>query len=497
MLIAVRALGSPFLWVVFASGIASAADYFVAPDGLDNGQGTEASPWNLATVFAPSNVVKPGDTIWLGAGVYRGGIKCEFRGAPDRPVTIRSRRGERATIDCRPRDDRDDGLFSLVGSDVTVRDLEITCSDFRRVTQEKGPWPADVHGGGVFLRGDRCRLINCVIHDTASGIGFWAEGEGGEISGCLIYANGWTGPDRGHGHAIYAQNKSGIKRLADNIIFRQFSHGIHCYGSEKASVRGFEIVGNFSLFNGVLQASREPAPDLFVGAGSPIGGILIKDNCLAGGGMKIGYPWGAQGDSARVTGNYVAGWLFVCNMNRLDLQDNEFISPETTVRVELPLGVAKSSFEWKHNRYRRIGKQWGPFSWMEVKQSRDGTFDEWKSHFRMDADSTFEQGPPQGTHIVIRPNPHEPGRGHVFAANWSGTETVDVNLGPVLKDGQRFRVRSALDFFGEPVLEGTFSGEKVSLPMPPKKLPLPVNMKAADVPDWDTRFGVWVVDGLE
>jgi hypothetical protein len=348
----------------------------------------------------------------------------------------------------------------------------------------------------VFIRGDRCRLINCVIHDTG-GIGFWGDGEGGEISGCLIYHNGWTGPDRGHGHGIYAQNKAGIKRLADNIIFRQFSHGIHCYGSEKATVRGFEIVGNFSLFNGTLQASHEVAPDIFVGAGSPIGEILIQDNCTAGGGLKVGYPWGAQGDSARVIGNYVAGSLFVCNMRTLTVRSNEFIAPETVVRLECPMGIAKSKFDWNENRYCRIGKQWGPFEWSELKQSRSGDFESWKSQFLVDADSAFQQGGQPENYVVVRPNPHESGRGHIFVANWSGSDSVKIDLNGVLTPGQKFRIHAAADYFGEPTLEGSYSGQQIELPMAPREFPLPVGLSAKEVPEWDVRFGVWVVEEVE
>ena len=35
----------------------------------------------------------------------------------------------RVTIDTRPRDERDNGLFSILGGDTTYRDFELTCSD--------------------------------------------------------------------------------------------------------------------------------------------------------------------------------------------------------------------------------------------------------------------------------------------------------------------------------------------------------------------------------
>jgi len=37
------------------------------------------------------------------------------------------------------------------------------------------------------------------------------------------------GPDRGHGHGIYVQNATDPRKIIDNIIFNQFSHGVHGY----------------------------------------------------------------------------------------------------------------------------------------------------------------------------------------------------------------------------------------------------------------------------
>ena len=47
------------------------------------------------------------------------------------------------------------------------------------------------------------KLINMIIHDTTQGILSSSGANGTEIYGNLIYYNGYSGTDRGHGHGIY------------------------------------------------------------------------------------------------------------------------------------------------------------------------------------------------------------------------------------------------------------------------------------------------------
>jgi hypothetical protein len=238
--------------ICLAAAIAAAGEFHVAPAGSPQGNGSAEQPWDLATALAAAEIVQPGDTVWLHAGTYRGGFVSSLQGAPDKPILVRGAPGERVTIDTLHRDERDNGLLLLGGADAIYRDFEVTCSHPTRETKIGGSWPQDIRRGGVDIRGDRIAAVNLVVHDCGGGFGFWAQGEAGEISGCVIYYNGWKGPDRGHGHGIYAQNARGTKRIVDNIVFHQFAYGIHAYGSEKASLKGFEIDGNICFDNGCL-----------------------------------------------------------------------------------------------------------------------------------------------------------------------------------------------------------------------------------------------------
>jgi len=73
-----------------------AATYTVSPEGKDNNRGTVYSPWSLAKANASA---KPGDTIILLDGVYKGTPIAPTRsGKQDRPITYRAVTAQRAVL---------------------------------------------------------------------------------------------------------------------------------------------------------------------------------------------------------------------------------------------------------------------------------------------------------------------------------------------------------------------------------------------------------------
>ena len=381
-------------WMTLAT-VASvpAADFHVAPDGSPQGTGAAERPWDLATALAAEDKVQPGDTVWLHGATYRGGFVSKLKGRPGAPVVVRSAAGERVTIDTHPRDERDNGLLLLGGADAIYRDFEVTCSHPLRETKIAGSWPEDIRRGNVDIRGDRIAAVNLVVHDCASGFGFWAEGEGGEISGCVIYNNGWRGPDRGHGHAVYAQNARGTKRIADNIVFHQFAYGIHVYGSEKASLKGFEIDGNIAFENGCLARKGDNAPGIMVGGASPAARIAVRDNVVVGGGIRLGYPWGVTSEDVVCTGNYSEG-LVVRDFRHASISKNTLVASSTVASLEGAADLLLGGLKWNDNEYYVTDGRWGECSVVENGKSRGLSFAEWRKFTGLDTDSRFTQGAP-------------------------------------------------------------------------------------------------------
>ena len=471
----------------------AAAEFHVSPKGSPKGNGTLAEPWDLGTALVATSSVQPGDTVWLHAGTYRGGFESKLAGKPGNPVVVRGVPGERVTIDTLPRDDRDNGLFLMLGPDAIYRDFEVTCSHPQRKTAIGGSWPADIRRGAVDVRGDRVSVINLIVHDLGSGFGFWAEGEGGEVSGCLIYNNGWSGPDRGHGHAIYAQNAKGTKRIVDNVLFHQFAYGIHVYGSEKASLKGFEIAGNIAFENGCLTRKGDNAPGIMVGGGSPAERIVVRDNVVVGGGIRIGYPWGAISEDVVCSGNYCDNGLVVRDFRKATVTRNTVVAASTVASLE---GVAKlltAGHQWAENQYFLTDGRWGDCSVVENGKSRGLTYEQWQRETGLDAASKFTRGTPKELRVIVRPNAHEKGRAHLAILNPAGLPEVDVDLSHVLLKGHGFRIVSAKDFFGPALVQGTYDGQPVRVPMKPVTPPPPVGMPDEQVPVTEPQFGAFVV----
>jgi hypothetical protein len=481
------------IWLATVAIPGIAAEFHVTPEGTLTGNGSPERPWDLATALAAPGAVQPGDTIWLHEGTYRGGFVSHLAGKPETPVVVRGAHGQRVAIDTHPRDERDNGLFVILGADAVYRDIEFTCSHPQRSTNIPQSWPADIRRGSVDVRADRVSLVNLVVHDQAQGFSFWSQGEGGEISGCLICYNGWRGPDRGHGHGIYTQNARGTKRIADNIIFHNFGYGIHAYGSEKASLKGYEIEGNITFDNGCLINLDDRAPGIMVGGATPAERIAIRDNVVVGGSIRLGYPWGTTSEDAVVTGNYADQGLVVRDFRRATITKNTVVAHSNVAQLEGAERLLLSGLRWNENSYFITDGRWGQCSIVEGSKSRGMTFDQWQRETGLDADSTLTKGSPKELRVIVRPNRHEAGRAHVAVLNPEGLPEVEVDLSRVLSAGQKFRILSAKDFFGMPLVSGVYEGSPVRVSMKPVKSPLPVGMPDARLPATEPQFAALVV----
>jgi hypothetical protein len=186
--------------------------------------------------------------------------------------------GERVTID--------GGLtVQAPSTHLWIWDLEILVSEnfsMSRRVEEPGSHPQSYNrpwGGLNVHAGKGCKYINLLIHDNAQGISFWSGATESEVHGCIIYDNGWDAPDRGHGHAIYTQNKEGTKTISDCVMTGGFGYTMHAYGSSRAYVDNYLVVGNICYSGGTF----------LIGGGRPSHDIRVFDNYLYGINMQIGY----------------------------------------------------------------------------------------------------------------------------------------------------------------------------------------------------------------
>jgi len=440
--------------------------HIVSPTGTSSGDGTAAKPWDLRTALSHPSKVKAGDTIFVRGGTYRGIFTSTLTGTSSAPIVVRAAHGERATIDANGGSGT---ILKINGGDAVFWGLEVT--DSRRTITGK-------RGSGVELYGPRTKLVNMVIHDaTENGVGFWTSATDAEIYGSLIYNNGFQSPERGSGHGIYSQNKSGVKRIVDNVVFNQYGWGVHIYGSTTASLVGYHVEGNTVLNNGAI-SSVGGQNNVLIGGGSPASNITVTNNVVyrspsySGVGMRLGYQaspaWNqdvtvrnnvvfdrgqaliiGNWRNAKVSGNTLAGYLLA------------------TLTVADPAVVG--AYDWRDNTH--LGSA-GSTSWMFGTTRY--TWADWRSRSRIGG-SDRVSSTPSTPQVIVRPNRYEAGRANIVVVNWSGAGSASADVSGVLKAGDAYEIRDAQNFYGPVVATGTYSGGSISLSLSPRAPAAPIN----------------------
>ena len=432
------------LCLVFSIATAQATEFYVSPAGSPSGTGSISSPWDLATALAQPTAVKPGDTIWLRGGTYSGYFSSNLNGASGNPIIVRQYPGERAVIDGGPASGVD--TLTVGGSWTWYWDFEVTNSNPQRWLTSP-----DVRGGGVVVEATNSKFINMIVHDTGQGFSFWTPALNSELYGNLIYYNGFDLPDRGHGHGIYAQNNTGTKTIQDNIIFDQYGWGIHVY-TQSGQINNFNIDGNISFDNGSVSFSSY-TNNILVGGYVVANNINITNNytyytpAAAAGYNNIGYSAGCS--NTTVNNNYFASGYFAISL------------PNCT-----PTQMTGNTF---------YGTTPGWIAGAYTNNVITGT------------------RPVNGA-VYVRPNQYEPGRGNIVIFNWPLQSAVSVDLSSLgLAVGQQFTIMDAENFFGAPVVAGTYTGAPVSIPMTGLQRGLPVGNVDTVPPDTAPEFGAFVV----
>jgi hypothetical protein len=478
-------------------------DFVVATTGSGSNAGSASSPWDLATALSHPAALRPGDRIWIRGGTYRGSYTSRLTGTAEAPIIVRGYPGERVTLD---------GIGSsattltIRGGWTWYRDFEVMDSDPVRRTNVAGSHPANLErGDGIGLFGPHTKLINLVVHDAADGIGVWSDATDAEVYGCLVYNNGWIGPDRAHGQGLYIQNESGTKRISEVISFNNFSTGMKAY-AESIGVSNVQFRGIVSFNNGSLAAGTSVTrePNIFVGTTRHAASrIEVSDSVLyyppdteTGANLDLGYT-ANENQQIVVRGNHMVGGNRSMRMLRwrgASISNNLFYAatvgsfPQRLVTLELS-GDSPQEYSWDGNTYV-IGGASPPF----IYQGRTTTFAGWRQSSGFDGQSTFTTGRPSGVQVIVRPNAYQGGRANVIVLNWDQRSEVSVDLSSVgLHAGQEFEIRDAQDFYGGAVVSTTWTGSPLTLPMRARGSVGAIGNIPASVPHTSPQFAVFVV----
>lgn len=475
----------------------SGNQFYVSTKGSASGNGSAASPWDLQTAFNHPAAVKPGDTIWIAGGTYRGVYASKLTGTEVKPIHVRAARNQRVTIDVNdPAVKRREVVIN--GAYAWYWNLEIVDSDTKRVTPTNGSQPADMPRvlSSLTVFGHHVKIINPITHDLANGISFWDKATDSEIHGALTFNNGWNAPDRGHGHGIYAQNQTGTKNIREIISFNNFSTGMQAFGVN-GYVSGFNIDGIISFNNGSPAAILRNNPtsrdrNLIVGSGEkPSNNIRVANAHLyypidnISNNLHLGF-YAPDSTNVKVENSYIIrgqrnvflnDWKSITfTGNTLWLTRGARLGPKL-IHVVPGAGKTLGDYKFDNNKYYDTSFVAGDkaFQW-QGSQNLFLSFNEWKAQ-GADQRSTYTQTQPTGQEIFIRPNGYDKGRAHIVVYNWTGGSSAAVNLGTAgLVAGDVYEIRDAQDYFGAPVLTGTYNNALVQLPLAKRAAVKPIGM---------------------
>ncbi|PYV89611.1 MAG: hypothetical protein DMG05_13155, partial [Acidobacteria bacterium] len=309
-----------------------------------------------------------------------------------------------------------------------------------------------LRGSAIELYGSNIKLINLILHDADMGVDFWTPGENAEIYGCLIYYNGWDAPDRGHGHGIYTHNQTGTKRITNNIIFDQFSHGIQNYNNDPSTyIDNIVVTGTTAFSNGVLSRVTSYARNILYGGTGIAHNPTITGNYTyfpgTDGENNLGYSAGST--NATVDNNYFAGGTalkIVNSSNILSIAGNTFYGSI----------AGFTSADYLNNIYTTIR--------------------------------------PTGVKMFVRPNQYEPGRANITIYNWNRNSTASVDVSATgLEVGDTYEIRNVQDYFHD-VISGVYAGGSLGIPMTGHTIATPVGWTAP--PSTFPEFGAFVLRKL-
>jgi hypothetical protein len=423
----------------------SGAVWYVSPHGSPGNDGSVDRPLDLATALAAGSPARPGDTIWLRGGVYRGGFASRLHGAPGAPIRVREYPGERAIIDGNhPVAVDQSAALAIFGSNTWFWGFEVTSSDPDRADRREPGGPAGI----TVLESSNIKLINLRVHDMpGNGLGLWSENVDVEVYGCLVYYNGVNEYD----HGMYVQNRTGLKQLVDNVIFRSSGHGVHAFGSSAAFLNDIRLEGNTLFNNGEIVGASDR--NILVGGDTRARRPHLAFNATY-------YP--TNGNGANNLG-YDAGCVDAV------VTDNYFVRGESALQM-----VNCGAREMARNLL--VGN-WHP-----------------KNLPLLFPDNTYASDLPAGTQVIVRPNRYEPGIALVTVYNRARESRVPIDLSRAgVEPGQRYAIHDVQDPDAGAIGEGVFTGAPVTLPMTGLTTATPVWLDAVRPRHTSPEFAAFLI----
>ena len=451
--------GYGFSLAIHRSTFRPETKWYVSPNGLPYGDGSQENPWDLATALC-SALVEPGHTVWIADGTYHGPFEKPVSpsGTKNAPIIYRAMPGHRVTLTANRTDQM---VLKNYGSYVWFWGFEVTVDG----AAELGLWGNAVKQD----TGMGAKYINMVVHDCPNRSGFFIAGIGTELYGCLSYRNGqWA---NGYSHGFYCQNSpdnAGVSveelpwmNLLDCLAFDNYGWGIHSYG-ENPSLANM-------LYDGVVAYGNKEGN--FLSGGNEYDDNFVIRDCLTyftrdeRSSAEYGYVSEING-RLMVENNVFVGGLSAVSFNnweQVTFKNNTCYTPNGwLVGIDTPDDLFQYNLDY--NKYYLGTSRLADLDGIDYH-----TLDIWQAETGWDINSANIIEAPTDLWVFLRPNKYEPDRAYLIIYNWPKTETVSIDLAKLWKMKKnkqyQYRIVNVEDIWSKPVAEGILDNTPIELRM--------------------------------
>jgi hypothetical protein len=177
---------------------------------------------------------------------------------------------------------------------VTLTNVDIVGVNPNRTSAQSGSSPTDISPSFLNINGKHITLAGCRIADIGE-LFVVAANDGFEMVDTWVMNQGWSAPDRGHGHSFYCRSNGVATLKATNCFFGPgFGFGVHGYGN------------NTNLIDITIDGLIQCNPLFLIGgeANTPLDKITVQ-NCLFWGvGTDLGYNTVSAGTLNHLNNRY-------------------------------------------------------------------------------------------------------------------------------------------------------------------------------------------------
>jgi hypothetical protein len=394
--------------------------------------------------------------------------------------------------------------LQVQGSDTRFISLEVRNSDPVRIAPTPNSQVCPHQRGSLDVRGERIKIINCVIHDMELGVSAFSSSYELEVYGSIIYNNGCVAGGVFNGHGLYAVNDvlSRPKLITNSIVFNNFADGIKAI-SQNGDSFAIHVTGTAAFNSGSPAGTTVRRGSLLMSANNGSANDLRVDNSHifdpleawgGGGGIAFTDDSGTGSFTNSVVATARDGLSFA--RGNMTVTGNKVVvtSPTNGPWLNHIQHVA-GTYTINNNTYYNASG----ISPLFIKNGAARTFANWQANLGYDLNSTYSTSLPTGKWIYVRPNFYEPGRAHIIIYNWDLSPTVNVNVAGVLSNGDQYAVYAAENVLGSAVLTGTYNGGSIAIPMTGTQVAPPAGADGVVIHTPTTirpRFGVFILKKL-